>query len=272
MISKFKYIFKFIKSSLFSNGFYTSTSSQISKVAKKCLANISNMQRDDLNTENFESFIAHILGVFSYVVSYHESISFLSLAGHSLNGLTLLRSQLEAYLIFTYLINPKFDLNEIEKRVDRYRDWVMVKMYLNSKKSKNFELFTINPAHDPYLEQVEKNYLLVKEKYKDSPEIFRELEKSQSFLKNKREVARQCEIEELYLGIFTETSATVHLADISDRMISSESEDFDGYIYKFSSNTEAMMLSGISNTLLIRAISDYMEFFDLPKELKEKLF
>lgn len=271
MISKLRYIFGFIKSCYSNKGLNSGVSYAFNKASRECFIYLKYMERRDLQIEHFDSFIAHILGVYSSIISYHDSISYLCLAGHSLNSSTLLRSQLESYLIFYYLISPKTNIEEIENRVDAYRDWVMIKMYHNSQKSKNFDLFTLNPEHKPYLQDVEKNYNYVKDKYKDFPELFEKLN-SQSFLKNKRQIAKEANIEDLYLGIFTETSATVHLADISDRMQNESREGYDSYSYKFSSNNESMMISGVSNILLIKAINDFVDFFEYPKDVRMKLF
>lgn len=228
-------------------------------------------EREDLFVEDFHSFVARVLGVFSMVVSYHESIVFLCLSRQALNASILLRTQLEAHLILCYLINPSENLEEVEQRVHEYQDWVCIKMYLNSKKSKDFDLFTLNPTHSLYLQQVEENYARVKAKYNDNLDRFKELEKSQSFLKNKREVAKQNDIEDLYMGVFSETSATVHLADISDRMIEQVTEEFDGYRYEFGSANEAMMMVGISNLILTKSITMYFNFLKIPKGLQRSL-
>ena len=271
MKDKIEFILRFIKSTIYSNGFYSHHSNQLNKIAKKCIANIDKMERNDIIDIHFEPIVAHILGSFSSVISYQESISFLCLSGHGLNSTILLRTQLEAYLIFFYLIEEKENLNTTEKKVDEYKDWVMVRMYKNSLKSKGFDLFQVNPQHSEYLKNVEENYFFVKSKYDDNLNEFKRIENSQSFLKNKREVAKKSEIEDLYLAIFSETSATVHLADISDRMSKHITSDFDGYQYKFSSNQESMMVSGISNILLTKAINDFAEYFELPEAMMKKL-
>ncbi len=185
MINKLHYIGTFIKTALSSKGADLATAKQLYKVAKKCVVISQHTEREDLFVEDFHSFVARILGVFSMIVSYHESIVFLCLSKQALNASILLRTQLEAHLIFCYLINPNENLDEVEERVHEYQDWVCIKMYLNSKKSKDFDLFTLNPMHSLYLQQVEENYATVKTKYSDKPELFKELEKSQSFLKNK---------------------------------------------------------------------------------------
>ena len=271
MKDKIEFIFRFIKSTIYSNGFYSNHSNQINKLAKKCIENVDKMERKDILDIHFEPIVAYILGAFSSVISYQESISFLCLSGHGLNSTILLRTQLEAYLIFSYLINEKQDLNSTEKKVEEYKDWVMVRMYKNSLKSKGLDLFQVNPEHSEYLNKVKENYFFVKSKYENNTNEFKRIENSQSFLKNKREIAKKCEIEDLYLGIFSETSATVHLADISDRMSKYSTSDFDGYEYKFSSNQESMMVSGVSNILLTKAINDFSEYFELPEDLMKKL-
>lgn len=271
MRTKIYYIIRFIKSTISNKGADLKTSSQLNKIAKECLGIVQFTERDDLYVEDFHSFIARILGVFTMIVSYHESITFLCLAKQSLNASILLRTQLEAHLILCHLINPSEKIEDVKERVHKYEDWVCIKMYQNSKKSKNFELFTISPQHSLYLENIETNYLAIKEKYINNPNIFRDLEKSQSFLSDKRTVAKLNGIEDLYLGIFTETSASVHLADISDRMIKEEDEDFDGYSYNFNSSSESMMMVGISNILLLKSITIYFDFLKIPKEIKKAL-
>ena len=271
MINKIRAVWEFTRASFSNNGFDIDTAYQLKEAAKNCLIYIDYSEKN-FDAENFEDFISDILGVYSTIISYHESIYFLCLAGHGLNSSVLLRTQLEAYLIFYYLISPKTNLKEVEERVNFYRDWMMVRMHLNSKKSKNFELFTINPEHASYLIAVEENYNFVKNKYKATPDLFKKLEESQSFLKDKKQVAKEADIESLYMSIFSETSATVHIADISDRKIHIMDEDFEGYRYEFSSNDKSMLVSGISNILLIKAMSGFLEFFEIPMSVKEKIF
>lgn len=272
MIIKIKYILRFIRSSFKTNGFYASKSFALNKAAKHCISNISYIGRDDLREEHFQEFVAHILGIFSCIVSYQESISFLCLSGHALNSSILLRSQLESRLIFHYLIAEKKDIEETKKRVNEYLDWVMIKMYNNSKKSKDFDLFTISPHHADYLKNVAENYQMVKRKYTDNPQKFKRLNDSQSFLPNKRQIAKDCDIEDLYLGIFSETSATTHLADISDRVIMNIENGHEHVTIKFSSDNESMFISGVSNIMLISAIGDFMDYFEFSKEHKKKIF
>ena len=171
-----------------------------------------------------------------------------------------------------YLISPKSDIKEVEKRVEAYREWIMVKMYNNSQKSRDFDFFNIHPSHQGYMKNVEENYIFVKDKYKNSPDHFKKIEKAQSFIDNKRKLAKECEIEDLYLAVFSETSATVHIADISDRMIKESGDAFEGYQYKLSSSSESMMLSGISNMLLIKAVFDFCDFFDFSQDTIKEIF
>lgn len=271
MKGKLRYISKFIEESVSAKDCDAKTSYRVNKAAKRCIEYFGEKQRSDLKTEHFEAFESYLLGVFSSIISYQESVTYLCLAGHGLNSTVLLRSQLEAYLLFNYLIEPQNDLAEIEKRVDEYKDWVMIKMYLNSNKSKQFELFNTNASHTSYLTSVEENYNFVKEKYKDDP-LFNDLKKRQSFVKDKLAVARNRDIEDLYQAIFSESSATVHLADISDRMTPFTTKESDGYIYEFSSKKESPMIISLSNVLLINSIVDFILFFEFEESIKEKIF
>jgi len=244
----------------------------MSSAAKKCLYYIDKTERTDLLEEDFDFYLASLIGVFSVGMSYQEAITFLCLTGHGLNSSTLVRSQLEAFLILYYLTMPGDDLEEVERRVVLYEDWVMIKMYLNSKKSSTYELFTLHKSHSSYLENVEENYSILKDKYKDNPGLFKELEKSQSFIKNKREIAIAAEIEDLYNAVFSETSATVHIADISDRMEMENGDDTDGYQYHLYSTDQSMMMTGLSNILLLKSIGVFVDFFKYSRDTKRSIF
>lgn len=242
-------------------------SKDLNKAAKRCLYYIDKMERDDFLDNDVDIFIARLIGVFTVGISYQEAITLLCLTGHGLNSSTLVRSQLEAFLILFYLIESD-DLDKVAQRVVLYEDWVMIKMYLNSKKSGTYELFTINKSHREYLEHVEANYLRIKAKYSNNETLFKELEKSQSFLKNKRDIAVAADIEDLYNAVFSETSATVHIADISDRMMEVDND----YEYRIYSSEHSMMMTGLSNILLVKSIVLFTTFFKFSKETKKKIF
>ena len=267
------YLPSFIISSFKSHGFDSKLSSQLTKVSMRCFAYLNRMGRTDLNKEkSFDSFIESILGIYSSIISYNDSISCLCYIGHGLNSSVLLRSQLEAYLIFKYFTFPKDDIKEIKNRVNRYNDWVKVRMYINSKKSKDFDLFNLDTNLDSYLKMVEENYNYVRNKYKDNPNIMNDLEKSTSFIKEKKKLAKEFGIENLYLGVFSETSASVHIADISDRMFSIKQQGIKRYAFHIRSSKECTMISDVSNTLLVKAIEDFIEFFDYSSDIKDMIF
>ncbi len=144
----------------------------------------------------------------------------------------------------------------------------MVKMHMNAKKSQDFDFFNIHPSHSDYMSATEDNFIYVKNKHVNDPKAFKSIVDSQSFLKDKAEIARQCDIEQLYKGIFSQTSATVHVADLSDRMDTYVEEETEFYTYKLGSHNESTMIGGTANILLVKALVDFSRFFQIKPSKK----
>jgi hypothetical protein len=65
-----------------SSNFNYKKASQVSCAAKKCFDYLEYNERVDFKDGKFETSVAHILGVFSSIISYQESITILCLNGH----------------------------------------------------------------------------------------------------------------------------------------------------------------------------------------------
>ena len=168
----------------------------------------------------------------------------------------MLRPQLEAALIFMHFTGI---LNEADvlKEVESYHDWVVVKMYDNAKRSNKFDLSHLS-KHQESSEKVEKNYSIVKEKYCNNESDFKSLSRPR-FSHNKRKVAQDNNMESLYLHIHAEASASIHVADVSDRVSYSISPSGISYLLNNNSDNSLwlLMLSNMIQVHLIKAMSEY---------------
>jgi len=225
--------------------------------------------REDLMTEYLEPFIAHVLGIYYRAISHHDSIQSHALSGHGLNTMILLRSQLETILTFLYITQPQTDLDEVYKRTDKYRDWVVIKMKQNMEQSHKFD-FAQKISRSDFTDNINNNFKIVKDKYINLPKEFSRLEKSSNFLsREQREtLAKQFAIEGLYHHIYAESSASIHFADISDCM---EEIDSFNYSYTIRHKNGAFWPIFISNILQFYLIRQFSVFFGIDSILLPRL-
>jgi len=221
--------------------------------------------------DDFEDFMAHILGIYFTTVGHHDSIQFLSVARHELEALIVLRPQMEALLTLLYFIEPHDDLEEVFSRVDKYRDWLLVKMKRNMDRSYKFDLLDSITKTDDFQKTVLANYGTILEKYRGVDKELKLITHSHSFLKDKRSVASAFEIEDLFDHIYAEASASIHIADISDRMQKSEKPNFYGYEYSIQNKGTGFWALLMSNMIMIHAINNLSKFLGVEETIKPKV-
>jgi hypothetical protein len=243
----------------------------IAKLAIELPKYIKNSRRDDFLIDDLEDFIAHILGVYFTTVAHHNSIQILSVACHEIEALIILRPQLEALLILLYFIEPHEDIEKVFTRVDKYRDWLLVKMKKNMDRSYKFDLLNSISSTDDFQKSVLANYDSILEKYCDFNKELKSLTHSHSFLKDKRAVARAFDIEDLFDHIYAESSASIHIADISDRMQESEKPNFNGYEYRIQNKGTGFGALLMSNMIMIHAINNLSKFLGVEHIIKPKV-
>jgi hypothetical protein len=221
--------------------------------------------REDIGSDDFEPFIAHILGIYYSSIGHHDAIQTLTMSGHSLDSFILLRTQLEAILAFFYVTEPQDNLLEIFKRTERYRDWIAVKMKQNMDKSLKFDLLH-KLMNGDFKNNVLGNYNVILEKYATAPQELNKLENANSFLsRNEREaLAIKFHIEGFYHHIYAESSAGIHFADISDRM---QEVEFYTYRYKIRKQHDAFWPLILSNMLQVKCILQFGKFFGVESSI-----
>jgi Family of unknown function (DUF5677) len=242
---------------------------QLTKLGMSVLSRLDYSTRSDLTIEHFEPFVAHIFGIYYAAVGHHDAIQSLALSGHSLDTFILLRSQLETILTFFYVTEPQTDLTEVCKRTDSYRDWVMVKMKQNLEKSQKFELLRAVQSKN-FDDTVYGNYDALKEKYSRSPGQFAKLEKMNNYLNRsqREEIATKFGMEGLYHHVYAESSASIHSADISDRM---RPIGPSRYRYTIRYKHGAFWPLAISNLMQRNCIAQFGKFFGIESNLMPSL-
>jgi hypothetical protein len=234
---------------------------QLTKLGMSILSYLPQSKRDDIQVEHFEPFVAHILGIYYTTLGHHDSIQSLALSGHSLDSMIILRSQLESILVFFYVTEPQDNLFEVYNRTDMYRDWVAIKMKQNMDKSAKLDLFRLI-LKDDFKTSVNDNYEIVKEKYAEIPSEFNRLEKAHNFLSHqlRESVATKFGVLGPYNHIYAESSATIHFADIGDRMRSTEDA-----MYRFTIRNKqgAFWPITLSNLLQFKCIKQFGVFFGI---------
>lgn len=240
---------------------------RLEKVEKFCFKEVgkTNKFREIANSPDLLQFF---LGPYLTAVSYHQSIILSSLSKNGLNGFVLLRPQLESTLIFLYFLDSS-DEEELLNRVEEYYDWVVVKMYENAQKSNEFEFVPHLSTHNGFMKKIETNYSSLKDRYIGKDAEFNRLKRS-SFLKNKRGIAKQNDIEGLFLHIQSEASASIHVADVSDRVTYTLSPTDITYSFNKYSDDSFWVLM-LSNLILISLIKSMAKYFDVYPMVKEKL-
>jgi hypothetical protein len=242
---------------------------QITKLGMSVLSLLPQSMRQDLRLQDFQAFVAHIYGIYLTALTKHDSVQVLTLSGHSVDSMMLLRSQLETVLAFLYVTEPQDDRREVYKRIDRYRDWVVVKMEQNMESSLKLNLVQVLVEED-FITTVRGNYELVKAKYGGSSSEFVKLEKAHNFLSppERELIADRFGIEDLYHHIYSESSASIHFADISARM--HKIGEF-GYHYPIREKHGAFWPLMLSNLLQFHCILQFGKFFGIDSILVPKL-
>lgn len=243
---------------------------ELSKIVQKSMILLNESDRIAILERYFDPSIAHIIGMYLTIYSWHEGIQILGVSNQKLNALTFIRPQLEALLIFLFFTEPNDDMVEVEERVENYLDWVIVKMYQNMTRSSKFHLVKIVPGMKEYEETVRTNYEYVKKKYEYSGKKLKALENSYSFIPNKRKLAKSQGIEDLYSHVYAETSATIHIADISDRMYYHRDSTKVGYIYN-SIPENAVWQMALSNKIEVVGIRRFGKFFGIEQQITKLL-
>jgi hypothetical protein len=239
------------------------------KFAMGSMSFFSESTREDIGGEDIEPFLGHILGVYYSSIGHHDAVQKLALSGHSLDSLILLRTQLETILAFFYLTEPHDNLLEIFKRTERHRHWIAVKMKQNMDESLKLNLLP-NFINEDYRNSVNRNYDIVLKEYSTSPQEIKNFEKASSFLtRHEREtIASKFGIEGFYNHIFAESSASIHFADIGDRMQQIEPGRFR---YTTRNAHTAFWPLMLSNLLQVKCIQQFGKFFGVEPIITPRL-
>jgi len=242
---------------------------QLTKLGMSVFSLLPQSSRDDLRIEHFDPFVAHVFGIYLSAVGHHDAVQTITLAGHSLDSMILLRSHLETLLVFFYVTEPQDDLDQVFLRTDKYRDWVVIKMKQNFERSLKLDLVR-SIVQDSFKGKVFENYAIVQEKYLDEEAELHRLENLNNFLNpaERRAVATKFGIEDLYEHIYAESSASIHFADIGDRMYEiSDSK----YRYTIRHKNGAFWPVMLTNMLQFKCIQQFGMFFGVEGQLTPKL-
>jgi hypothetical protein len=243
-------------------GFQVKEARELSKLAINVINLLPKSDKYPLVADFLDDFILHLMGIYFTTISHHDAIQSLTLSGHGLNCMMILRSQLEAVLIFLFITEPDLDLKQVKLRIENYLDWIKVKMKQNMERSSKL-IFYIEKCNDDFKASVIRNYEAVLEKYVNNQQEFNRILRSSSFLKDKRSIAEINGIENLYEHIYSESSAAIHVADISDRMREDENFPFNIYSYIIRHNRGALWPLMLSNLLEVYAIRRLAKFFSI---------
>ncbi len=226
--------------------------------------------RPDLLREHYESIFSPMVGLGFTCANHNYGIRVLGLSGASLEGLMLLRPQIEALLIFFYFIECKSDLKAIEARVEKFNDWIQVKMRQNHKKSKSFDWTKFIYKNRSFEKTVRQNYDSVKAKYKNDEAAFLELCEFTGFLtsKEKLRLAKDFDILGLYNHIVAEASASIHVADLYDRMIRVGDVFFQ---FRLKDESNGFWPMSLSNLLLFQYFFTLSEFMGAKDTISKDL-
>ena len=218
--------------------------------------------RKDILLDSFKPFVANLYGIWYASLAHHDAIQTLALSGHSLESMVLLRPHLESVLTFLYSTEPDRDLGQVEARLNRYRDWVIVKMKKNFDKSRRLDLVQALSKTQDFDHDIQHSYGAVKDGYADNPQEFKVLEDGFSFLTYNERVAlaTRYDILNLYHHVFAESSAGIHFADVGDRMTELGPSTYQYLIRRKKGAFWPIMLS---NLLQIRATRQFGRFFGI---------
>lgn len=240
----------------------------LDRIARFSIRKIKDSPREDLKNMEMHVLLSFLIGMYYETIKYHKAVVGLILSGHASCAFNLIRSQLEALLIFLYFVDPGEDIQEVQNRTNEYQNWIAIKMYDNNKKSIRLDLLKDFLDNDEYIGNLERNYNGVKAELSESE--FKRLEKSHSFLKNKPQIAEKYDFKDLYNHIQAESSASIHIADISDRLNWVEEPFYVGYEYNENGVVPFWPLL-LTNALQVYLLLGFTRFFKLQKSLLPKL-
>ena len=243
---------------------FMSQARQLTKITEHTIRLVNHSARAHLLHDYFDSWLPTVFGIFFTVTDYHKTIQTLALSGFGLHAFHLIRSQLESLLIFLYFIEPDENLSEIETRVNAYLDWVIVKMYVNMTNSADFPVLQALSNYHQYVQQITETYQDLEKRYQEKKTTLNELKRSSSFLKNKPQLAEKYGFKSLYNHIQSESSASIHTADISDRI--AEIMTTDSHEYHFNVLLDearwTVLLSNLLQAYLLRNLAKFFRIED----------
>ena len=237
---------------------------RLTKISEKAIQSANNSQRRFIFKEYFHTWLPSVLGVYFTAQNYHKTVQTLALSGFGLNAFHIVRSQLESVLIFFYFTEPHDDFVEIDNRVSHYIDWLVAKMYANMTKSSDFPVVQAISNYDQFIQQVEENYQELEKKYYGREKELNILKKPSSFLKNKPAIADRHGFKSLYDHIQAECSASIHIADLSDRIEELVTDDYHEYNLNalIDEGRWAMSLSNVLQLFLTRQLAKFFHIED----------
>lgn len=225
--------------------------------------------RTDLQVQHFEPFMAHIYGIWYASIANHDALQTLALSGHGLESMVLLRPHLESVLAFLYVTEPDKDLTEVEARVRRYRNWVIVRMKKNADKSRQLDLVKILRGSADFDKVIEQSYSAVKDSYAESPDDFDALDKFSFLSATERErLATRFGFLDFYNHVFAESSAGVHSADMGDRMTATGPL---AYRYLIRGKQRAFWPIMLSLLIQIQALRQFGCFFGIRDTIESRI-
>lgn len=243
---------------------------RLNQVSNKAIQLSNTSERAFIFQEYGDAWLPYLLGIYFTAVNYHKTVQTLALSGFGLNALHIVRSQIEALLIFCHFIELHDNFIEIDKRVTRYLDWLVAKMYVNMVKSSDFHILQALSNYDRYVQLVKENYHKLERKYEENKHGLEDLRNSSSFLHNKPAIAEKYGFKSLYYHIQAECSASIHIADLPDRMKELSTEYWKEFDFNISID-EARWALFLSNMLQVFLIKQFATFFDIHEMISPML-
>lgn len=261
ILTKLQYWLDYTQNCIQTKNSFLTPAQELSKLSEVLLNSIQYSDREDLETGRLHNVFPYILGLYSTSNSFHKTIQILVTSGHGQNAMLMLRPQLESLLILLYLTEPQENIEEIEKRIEKFLDWTMIKMYQNSEQSSNLDFVRILSTHKEFSNFTQENYQKVCAKYFDRPKELKKLINSSSFLENKAILAEKYQIKDLYHHIHAESSGNLHMADISDRVIQKIYDNGIEYVLNphIKDGFWALMMSNLLQFYLLANFSTFLK-------------
>ncbi len=252
----------------------------LTKLAKELLHlsidaidNIDRRKRSDFNNDHFQDFIQYLIGLFATLTGYLDAAIILTKNGHGFSTVSLLKSQMEALLIFLYFIEPYDNFYEINRRVAIFNDWQILKSRNNLRYVKNCKLLNELWDVSNYEKMVENDYKIVCDLYEDKSE-FTNLKNSREFLKEKNKIAARHGIANIYELIETQFAGSIYVGDLDyDVRFDSEKDTaFLDFSIKQNGAILPLILVMQLQEKLIREWSEFIGIEDIIIPKLEKIF